>query len=74
MSALIYYLKIYCQCHQQEYFVYKYTNEHGSDGNKKTLINIFEKLDFDWIQPTIKEISKTLNKETPRKFKKYQIL
>ena len=35
--------------------------------NKKNFnLNIFEKiLDFDWIQPTIKEISKTLNKETP---------
>ena len=29
-------------------------------------LNIFEKiLDFDWIEPTIKEISKTLNNETP---------
>ena len=34
--------------------------------NKKNFnLNIFEKiLDFDWIEPTIKEISKTLNKET----------
>jgi CRISPR/Cas system-associated exonuclease Cas4 (RecB family) len=34
--------------------------------NKKNFnLNIFEKiLDFDWIEPTIKEISKTLNKDT----------
>ena len=39
----------------------------GQMENRKNFnLNIFEKiLDFDWIQPTIKEISKTLNKETP---------
>ena len=39
----------------------------GQMENRKNFnLNIFEKiLDFDWIQPTIKEIFKTLNKETP---------
>ena len=47
-------------------FINTPTSMDQMENRKNFNLNIFEKiLDFDWIQPTIKEISKTLNKETP---------
>ena len=47
-------------------FINTPTSMDQMENRKNFSLNIFEKiLDFDWIQPTIKEISKTLNKETP---------
>ena len=47
-------------------FINTPTSMDQMENRKNFNLNIFEKiLDFDWIQPTIKEISKTLNKEAP---------
>ena len=47
-------------------FINTPTSINQIENRKNFNLNIFEKiLDFDWIEPTIKEISKTLNKEIP---------
>ena len=47
-------------------FINTPTSIDQMENRKNFNLNIFEKiLDFDWIEPTIKEISKTLNKEIP---------
>ena len=47
-------------------FINTPTSTNQMENRKNFNLNIFEKiLDFDWIEPTIKEISKTLNKEIP---------
>ena len=47
-------------------FINTPTSIDQMDNRKNFNINIFEKiLDFDWIEPTIKEIFKTLNEENP---------
>tara|TARA_Y100000022_G_scaffold200051_1_gene214139 strand:+ start:1202 stop:1936 length:735 start_codon:yes stop_codon:yes gene_type:complete len=47
-------------------FINTPTSIDQMENRKNFNLNIFEKiLDFDWIEPTIKEISKTLNKENP---------
>ena len=47
-------------------FINTPTSIEQMESDKNFNLNIFEKiLDFDWIEPTIKEISKTLNNETP---------
>ena len=52
-------------------FINTPTSMDQIENRKNVNISIFEKiLDFGWIQPTIKEISKTLNKEIPPKSSK----
>ena len=47
-------------------FINTPTSIEQMESDKNFNLNIFEKiLDFDWIEPTIKEISKTLNNEKP---------
>ena len=47
-------------------FINTPTNTSQIESRKNFSLNIFEKiLDFDWIEPTIQEIFKTLNNDNP---------